>query len=83
MFQFADMFRVDHLSIFVGVFSALFALLTVVYSFSFMKGRKGLNCYYLYLLLTLIVSLGCIFADNLLFLSVCWGFLGLLLYLLI
>lgn len=83
MFQFTDMFRVDHLSIFVGVFSALFALLSVIYSFAFMRGRKKLARYYLYLLLTLIVSLGCIFADNLLFLSVCWGFLGLLLYLLI
>jgi NADH:ubiquinone oxidoreductase subunit 5 (subunit L)/multisubunit Na+/H+ antiporter MnhA subunit len=48
-----------------------------------MRGRKNIFPYYLYILLTLIASLGVIFSSNLLVLIVFWGFLGLLLYLLI
>jgi NADH:ubiquinone oxidoreductase subunit 5 (subunit L)/multisubunit Na+/H+ antiporter MnhA subunit len=79
----ADFFRFDNLSIFVGIFVSIFSLLIIIYSFGFMRGRKGLIRYYLYILLTLAMSLGAVFANNLLLFIVFWGFLGLLLYLLI
>lgn len=80
------LFRFDKLSIFVAIFIGLFSLLTIVYSFGFMEfmdQRKRLVRYYLYIILTLISSLGVVFADNLILFMACWGFLGLLLYLLI
>ena len=48
-----------------------------------MRGQKGLARYYIYLLLTALVSLGVVFSNHLIVLLVFWGFLGLLLYLLI
>lgn len=79
----SELFRVDTLSLFVGGFVCLFSLLTIIYSFGFMKGRKGLLKYYAYLVLTCFASLGAIFANDLVLFIVFWGFLGLLLYLLI
>ncbi|MGB2600822.1 MAG: proton-conducting transporter membrane subunit, partial [Candidatus Omnitrophota bacterium] len=79
----AEFFRFDNLSIFVGIFVSIFSLLIILYSFGFMRGRKGLVRYYLYMLMTLAASLGAVFANNLLLFIVFWGFLGLLLYLLI
>lgn len=76
-------FRIDALNGFVAGAIGLFFILTVVYSFKFMKGRADLIQYYIYLALTAIVSLGAVLANNLILLLVCWGFLGLLLYLLI
>ena len=77
------LFKADTLSIFVGIFVAFFSLLTIVYSMGFMKKKKGLGRYYLYIVLTLIASLGVVFSNNLILLMIFWGFLGLLLYLLI
>ena len=77
------LFRYDLLSAFVGGFAALFTLLIVVYSIGYMRGRQGLGRYYAYVLLTFVVALAALFADNLLLFVILWGFLGLLLYLLI
>ncbi|MFH1046223.1 MAG: proton-conducting transporter membrane subunit [Candidatus Omnitrophota bacterium] len=75
--------RFDALANFVGLFVVVFFILITVYSFAFMRGRKNLVQYYLYLILTLIASLGAIFANHLVLFIAFWGFLGLLLYLLI
>jgi formate hydrogenlyase subunit 3/multisubunit Na+/H+ antiporter MnhD subunit len=76
-------FKFDNLSAFVGVFIALFFLLITLYSFGFMRQRKGLIHYYLYITLTLVSSLGAVFSNNLILFMVFWGFFGLLSYLLI
>ena len=78
-----QLFRFDNLSNFVGIFIIFFSLLTILYSFGFMRKRKGLVGYYLYIILTLVASLGAVFSNNLILFMVFWGFLGLLLYLLI
>ncbi len=77
-----SLFRFTPLAWLCAVFAGLFFILTVVYSISFMKGRRGLFRYYIYTFLTLVLTVGVIFADNLLLLTILWGFLGLLLYLL-
>ncbi len=76
-------FKFDNLSIFIGIFVAVFSLLIIFYSFGFMNKRKGLVRYYAYILFTMAASLGVVFSNNLILFMVFWGFLGLLLYLLI
>lgn len=76
-------FKFDNLSGFVAVFIVFFTLLTLVYSLGFMKGKKRLLRYYFYFMMTALVSLGAVFANHLILFVVFWGFLGLLLYLLI
>jgi NADH:ubiquinone oxidoreductase subunit 5 (subunit L)/multisubunit Na+/H+ antiporter MnhA subunit len=76
-------FKFSYFSFFVGIFIVFFSLLILVYSLGSMRGQKGLARYYIYLLLTALVSLGVVFSDHLIVLLVFWGFLGLLLYLLI
>ena len=76
-------FKFDHLSIFIGIFVAFFSVITIIYSLGFMKNRKGMLRYYLYIVLTFLASLGAVFANNLIVFISFWGFLGLLLYLLI
>ncbi len=83
MSTWAPYFHFDHLSGLVGIFIGLFFLLTMVYSSGYLRGRKGLAGYYLYIIATLIAALGAVFANNLILFLVFWGFLGLLLYLLI
>ena len=78
-----ELFKVDYLSVFIGIFVVFFTLLVTLYSIGFMRGRKGLFRYYLYILLTLAASLGVAFSNNLILLITFWGFLALLLYLLI
>ncbi|MBU0533436.1 MAG: hypothetical protein KJ887_01365 [Candidatus Omnitrophica bacterium] len=78
-----ELFKIDSLSTFVGVFVGLFTLLTVIYSFGFMDKKKGLFSYYFYIILTLVASLGVVFSNDLVLFMVFWGFLGILLYLLI
>jgi len=75
--------RLDALSAFVLLAVAFFSLLIAIYSIGYMKGRKRHREYFAYLLWTLGVSCGVILANDLLFLLVCWGFLGLTLYLMI
>ena len=79
----AWIFKFDRLSVFVGIFIIFFSVLTLIYSIGAMRGRKGLFRYYLYITLTLLASLGAVFANELVLFMVFWGFLGLLLYLLI
>ncbi|MFH1092769.1 MAG: proton-conducting transporter membrane subunit [Candidatus Omnitrophota bacterium] len=81
--QYASLFRVDKLSVFVGIFIGLFSLLTIIYSIGYMGKRKGLLRYYTCIILTFAASLGVVFSNNLILFIVFWGFLGLLLYLLI
>lgn len=76
-------FRFDNLSVFVGIFIVFFSSLIILYSLGFMRQRKGLFRYYLYITLTMAASLGAVFSNNLILFMVFWGFLGLLLYLLI
>jgi formate hydrogenlyase subunit 3/multisubunit Na+/H+ antiporter MnhD subunit len=77
------MFRLDALNSFVAGAIGLFFLLTLIYSFGFMRGKKRLIEYYAYIVLTFAASLGVVLADNLIWLLGLWGFLGLTLYLLI
>ena len=79
----SNFFRIDSLSTFVAGFVGLFTLLIVIYSFGFMKDKKGLISYYFYIILTLVASLGVVFSNHLILFIVFWGFLGILLYLLI
>jgi NADH:ubiquinone oxidoreductase subunit 5 (subunit L)/multisubunit Na+/H+ antiporter MnhA subunit len=79
----SELFLIDNLSIFVAIFVAFFSLLILIYSIGFMPKKKGLFSYYLYMFLTLAASLGAVFANNLILFMVFWGFLGMLLYLLI
>ena len=76
-------FRFDNLSNFVGIFVGVFSLLIILYSSGFMRQRRGLIRYYSYIILTLVASLGAVFSNHLILFMVFWGFLGLLLYLLI
>jgi NADH:ubiquinone oxidoreductase subunit 5 (subunit L)/multisubunit Na+/H+ antiporter MnhA subunit len=78
-----SLFRIDNLSIFVGIFIVFFSLLIGIYSIGFMRKEKGLISYYLYIIATMMASLGAVFSDNLILFMIFWGFLGLLLYLLI
>ena len=75
--------KLDNLNSFVVLAIGLFSVLTVVYSFRFMKGRRGLIQYYAYIILTAAISIGAVLSNNLILLLVFWGFLGLTLYLLI
>ncbi len=77
------LFRIDYLSLFIGVFIIFFSFLTFLYSLGFMKRKSGVGRYYTYIILTLISSLGVVFSNNLVLFMVFWGFLGLLLYVLI
>jgi len=92
-------FRFDHLSVFVGTFVGLFTVLTLGYSSEFMRKNPTphyplstihspppsvpLFRYYACVILTCAASLGAVFSNNLVLFMVFWGFLGLLLYLLI
>ncbi len=73
--------RVDVLSAFILLAVAFFGLIVAIYSVGYMKGRERQREYFTYLLWTLGVSCGVVLANDLLFLLVCWGFLGLTLYL--
>ncbi len=78
-----NLFRSDYLSSFVSIFAAFFAVMIVVYSSAYLKGRKGLLGYCLLVLATLLCSFGAIYANHLVVFLVFWGLLGPLLYLLI
>ncbi|MDD4900060.1 MAG: proton-conducting transporter membrane subunit [Candidatus Omnitrophica bacterium] len=77
------MFKLDALNSFIAGAIGLFFILAISYSLKFMKGRKHLVLYYFYIVLSALASLGVVLTNNLVVLLVCWGFLGLLLYLLI
>jgi formate hydrogenlyase subunit 3/multisubunit Na+/H+ antiporter MnhD subunit len=72
--------RVDVLSAFILLAVAFFGFIVALYSVGYMQGRESHRQYFTYLLWTLGVSCGVVLANDLLFLLVCWGFLGLTLY---
>jgi len=76
-------FRIDPLSLFIGAFVLLFFILTVVYSEGYRHEKKHDGRYYVYVILTFLASWGAVFANHLILFLVFWGFLGLMLYLLI
>lgn len=77
------LFKLDALNSFVAGAIILFSALTLIYSSKFMKGRPNLIFYYAYIILTGIAAVAAVLANNLVLLLIFWGFLGLLLYLLI
>ncbi|MFH0913139.1 MAG: hypothetical protein V1884_02520, partial [Candidatus Omnitrophota bacterium] len=76
-------FKADPLNSFVVWAIGLFSVLTLIYSFRFMKGRQSLTQYYIYILLTALASIAAVLSNNLILLAVFWGFLGLTLYILV
>ena len=78
-----EWFKFDNLSNFIALFACVFSVLIVLYSLEFMKGKKNLASYYVYILLTIAATMGALFANNLIVFIVFWGFLAALLYLLI
>jgi len=76
-------FNLDSLNGFVVLGIGVFSLLTLIYSSRFMKASTQQVQYYTYVILTAIVSIAAALCNNLILLAVCWGFLGLTLYLLI
>ena len=77
------LFNLDVFSGFITLAIGLFSVLTLLYSLKYMRGKPGLVKYYIYIILTGLTSIGVVLANNLLLLLVFWGFLGLLLFLLI
>lgn len=71
------------LSLLCAAFAAMFFVFAVIYSLKQMKGRSGLWRYYIYLVATFVATLGILFSTSFILLLVLWGFLGLMLYLLI
>lgn len=77
------LYAASTLSLLCAIFATLFFVLVIIYSIRSMKGSGGLFKYYIYLFASYISTLGVLFANNWLLLLLFWGFLGLLLYLLI
>ncbi|MDD5135826.1 MAG: proton-conducting transporter membrane subunit [Candidatus Omnitrophica bacterium] len=71
----------DTLSAFIALAVSVFALLITIYSFTFI--RESFNRYFGYLLMTLGASFGVAYADNMIVFITFWGFLAVLLYLLV
>ncbi len=76
-------YRIDALGGVSALAVALFTILTLLYSFKFMQGKKHLIQYYTYIIVTSATGLGCVLTNNLLMLLVSWGITGLTLFLLI
>ncbi|MDO8536353.1 MAG: proton-conducting transporter membrane subunit [Candidatus Omnitrophota bacterium] len=74
-------FLVDNLSALAGIGISFFALMVTIYSFGYIEKDNGK--YFGYVLMTLGSAIGAVFANNLIFLIVFWGFLAALLYLLV
>jgi formate hydrogenlyase subunit 3/multisubunit Na+/H+ antiporter MnhD subunit len=75
--------RIDGLSAFVLLAVAVFGVVIAWYSIGYMRGRKRQREYFGYLLWTVGASCGVVLANDLVVLLVCWGFLGLMLYLMV
>lgn len=76
-------FKVTPLNSVIVLAICLFSILSLIYSFRFMQGKKGLFQYYSCLILSGLVSIFAVLSNDLRFLLVFWGFLGFILYLLI
>ena len=75
--------RLDTLGSFILLAVAVFGLLIAIYSVGYYKNHERHRAYFTYYLWTLGVSCGAVLANDLLLLLVCWGFLGLTLFLMI
>jgi formate hydrogenlyase subunit 3/multisubunit Na+/H+ antiporter MnhD subunit len=75
--------KLDLLNRFFVVATVFFGLIVSLYSIGYMKGKCRLNEYYCYLLWSVGISIAALLAGDLLLLAVAWGFIGLLLYLLV
>ncbi|MDP8234541.1 MAG: proton-conducting transporter membrane subunit [Candidatus Saelkia tenebricola] len=74
-------FNIDNLNGFVLIFLGLFSLITAVYSLKYFSSK--LSVFYAYVLFALGVSNFTVLTNNMLFLLIGWGILGIVLYLLI
>lgn len=83
MLIFYPWLKVDALNGFIAAAISLFCVLIIIYSSRFMNGKPKAFQYYTYIILTAIAAIAAVLSNNLLFLLICWGFLGLTLYLLI
>ncbi len=79
----SGLFKIDVLSSLVLLGVIFFTVLILLYSIGFMRGKPGRGQYYTYIILTSLASLAVCLTNNLVFLLVAWGFLGITLYLLI
>lgn len=68
-----------------GIFlaAAVFTLLVTIYSIGFITESKRSGEYYAYVLITLACAAGVLFASDFLTLILCWGTLGIPLYMLV
>lgn len=76
-------FEADALASFTGLFCAVFFVLVLIYSAGYRRHFESLTRHIVCLAVTLALTLGAVFASNLVLFLVCWGALGLLMYLLI
>ncbi len=75
-------FSLDGLSKLILLFMSLLSLLIAVYSMGY-KATRTMRNYYAWFLITLGFSYGAILANNLLLFLICWGILGISLYMLV
>jgi len=75
-------FSLDGLSRLIILFISLLSLLIAIYSLV-SKSIKGMRNYHAWFLITLGFSFGAVLSNNLLLFLICWGILGLTLYMLI
>jgi len=73
-------FRVDALSGFILLCVAAFAVLVLLFSFRYMRGRDGARGFYFFVLLGLACSNGVLLSANLLVMLFFWGVLLIVLY---
>lgn len=77
------LFKLDMLSSFILLWVGIFGFLMMLYSVWFMKGKSHLREYYGYSLLALGAASGIVLANDMILLLAMWGFLGLMLHMLI
>jgi len=80
-FEFA--LRLYNFSAFVLLFIAIFAVISIVYSFGYLWGKDKSSIYYSFMLWTLAASAGAVLADNLLILLIFWEALTAILFFLV
>ncbi|MFC1650435.1 NADH-quinone oxidoreductase subunit L [Candidatus Latescibacterota bacterium] len=82
-FTFSADLRADSLSGLILFAASIFAVLIVIYSIGYMKGKDRLKEYYSYILLTSGGAAAAILADNLIFFLIGWEIVSILLFFLI
>ena len=74
-------FSLDGLSKLITLFIALLSLLVILYTTRY-RTAAAMRNYYAWFLITLGFSFGAVLANNLLFFLICWGILGISLFML-